>query len=340
MFIPIEGFQFGARITFFGLLMLLVTVARAGADFGPLQATNRLPLHLLFLKPRPVRAEVPARGDLEATLAADYSNTYFDQHNERWDVLMDMEVLVAEVSLVYGLTSRAALRLDLPFVSMGGGFLDGFLENYHDAIGVGNYGREERPKNDYAYRVSKDGLPWIEGHSESLQIADLTASAEFQLMKARGERQMAGSLLLSLKLPSGDPDRGLGSGAVDYGIYIPMRWSADPWTLYLMPGAAIIGTPDTRGARIGVRNSYALFGGLAYDYSTHTTWLVQLDYYTSPIEKTGLDYLDQGSLELDIGFHHQVTGNWLMEFAFSEDLTRALPDFNLRIGLRWTWRSA
>jgi Protein of unknown function (DUF3187) len=336
----IVGYQRGSRITLLGFLMVLATAAQAGASFGPLQTSNRLPLHLLFLKPRPVRADVPVRGELEATLAAEYSNTYFNQHNERWDVLMDMEMLITEVSLVYGLTSKAALRLDLPMVSMGGGFLDGFLENYHDAIGVGNYGREERPKNEYAYRVSKNGLPWIKGQSESLQIADLTVSAQFQLMKARGKQDMSGSVLVSLKLPSGNPDRALGSGAVDSGIYVPIRWSADPWTLYLMPGAAIIGSPHTRGARVSVRNSYALFGGVAYDYSTRMTWLVQLNYYTSPIEKTGLDYLDQGSLELDIGLHRQLASDWLMEVAFSEDLTRALPDFNLRIGLRWTWQSA
>jgi hypothetical protein len=336
----IGRYRRGSLLAALGLLMVLATGIRARADFGPLQTTNRLPLHLLFLKPRPVPADVPTRGDLEATLAAEYSNTFFDHRNDRWDVLMDMEMLVTEVSLVYGLTSRSALRLNLPFVSTGGGFLDGFLGNYHDAIGVGNYGREQRPENDYAYRVTKDGLPWIQGEQETLQLTDITVSAQYQLMKARGSLKMSGSLMMSLKLPTGNPDRGLGSGAFDFGVYMPMGWSAAPWSLYLMPGAAIINDPHTRGARISARNSYALFGGVGYDYSARTTWLVQLNYYTSPIEKTGLEDLDRGALELDVGFHRLLAENLLMEFAFAEDLTRALPDFNLRLGLRWLWRSA
>jgi hypothetical protein len=50
--------------------------------------------------------------------------------------------------------------------------------------------------------------------------------------------------------------------------------------------------------------------------------------------------LDDGSLELDIGFQRALAEYCVMEFVFGEDLTRALPDFNLRLGLRWTWRSA
>jgi hypothetical protein len=254
----IDGFEFGARIAVIGVLLVLAAGVRAGADFGPLQATNRLPLYLLFLKPRPVRVEVPAQGELEATLATEYSTTFFNHHNDQWDVLMDMEMLVTELSLVYSLTSKIALRLDLPFVSMGDGFLDGFLENYHDAIGVSNYGREERPKDDYAYRIIKDDRLWIQGEQETLQIADVTASVQYELMKTRGDLKMSNCILMRLKLPVGDPDRGLGSGAFDFGIYMPMRWSVDSWSFYLMPGAAFIGEPETRGALISARNSYAL----------------------------------------------------------------------------------
>jgi hypothetical protein len=105
------------------------------------RADGRLPLHLLFLKPRPVPVRGPARGELEVAVAAEYSNTFFDHRNDHWDVLMDMETMVAEVTLVFSPAPKTLLRLDAPLVSMGRGFMDGFLENYHDALGVSNYGR-------------------------------------------------------------------------------------------------------------------------------------------------------------------------------------------------------
>ncbi len=336
---PMQQLKHPIQVVCIAILLILAAVDTTLADFGPLQTSNRFPLHLIFLKPRPVRADLPSRGDLQTTLALEYSNTFFDSRNSRWDVLMDLEMLVTDLSLVYSLTSKMALRLDLPFVSMGGGFLDGFLENYHDAIGANNYGREKRPKNTFGYRIAKDGLLWLQGDDGTMQMADITVSTQIALIKSRHNRKMVGSLLLSLKLPTGDSARGLGSGQFDAGIYLPMRWSAGPWSFFAMPGAAFIGDPDTQGAEISARNSFSLFGGVAYDYSENTTWLVQLNYYTSPFEETGLNGLDKGALELDIGFHHSLAEGWIMEFAFCEDLTLALPDFNLRLGLRWTWPS-
>ena len=322
-----------------GLCWTLLCAAGACADFGPLQTTNRFPLHLLFLKPRPVKADLPSRGAFEAELAVEYSNTFFQHRNDRWDVLVDAEMMTIDLSMIYGLTSNIAILVDMPLVSLQDGFLDGFLENYHDALGTSNYGRQNRPKNTFAYRVVKDGRLWVQGEETNCQLADMTVSTQFQLFRSSAERRSSGSLLLSLKLPTGDSDRGLGSGQFDAGAYLPLRWSSSPWTLFAMPGAAMISDPDTAGAQIRARNIWSLFFGTAYDYSRDTTWLIQCNYYASPIEETGLDELDKGAFELIFGAHHRLSDNWLVEFAFSEDLTLAVPDFNLRLGLRRAWRS-
>jgi Protein of unknown function (DUF3187) len=320
-------------------LIVLITGLLAWADFGPLPTANRFPLHLLFLKPRPVKADQVRRGDLEVTLAVEYSNTYFNQKNEHWDVLMDMEMTTLDFSLAYGLTSNVAFQVDMPFVSMSGGFLDGFLENYHRALGTSNYGREERPKNTFAYAVSRDSLPWVQGDSGGLKPTDMTVSTQLRLIDPAAGGKTAAGLVVALKLPVGDTGQGLGSGQIDAGIYLPVGWSPSRWSFYVMPGAALINDPDTLGAHISARNSYSLFCGAAYDYSPSTTWVAQLNYYSSPIEETGLDALDKGALELDLGFHHLMAPGWIVEFAFCEDLTLALPDFNLRVALRRDWTS-
>ena len=108
-------------------LIALTAGCAVYADSSPLETSNRFPLHLLFLKPRPVNADLPVSGEFQASMAVEYSNTYFQQKNDRWDVLMDLEMTTLEFSLVYGVTSRVAVRMDVPFVSMDGGFLDGFL---------------------------------------------------------------------------------------------------------------------------------------------------------------------------------------------------------------------
>lgn len=334
-------FQRRFPLSFPVLLTIVVAMAPpcrvARADFGPLQTVNRLPLHLLFLKPRPVSAEMPKRGALDSAFSVAYSNTYFEHRNDRWDVLMDMEMLIAEISIVYGLTSKVAIRLDAPLPMMSRGFMDGFLENYHNLVGVSNYDRENRSKNSFAYRAAKDGRAWFEGR-EGLQLADMIVSIQFGLFDGLDNGRTGGALLLRLKLPTGDADTGLGSGKFDAGIYLPLKWHKAQWSVFAMPGATAISDPQTTDAIVLSRNSFSFFGGVGYDFSRRTTGVIQLNYYTSPVEVTGLNELDNGALELALGFHRRIADDWILEFAFCEDLTLAVPDFNVHIGLRWNYQ--
>ncbi len=321
----------------FFLWMLLTGVAPAAEDRGPLAAANRFPLHLIFLSPRPVSAQLPDQGALGAELALDYSSVYFDEHSETYDFLLDMETMVAELSLVYALTERLGLRLHVPLVSMNSGFLDDFLEGYHDALGVSNYGREGRPADSFAYRMARGGAPWVEGSSGAFGWADITISAQWELFRPSGARLWQSSILASLKAPTGDPDYGYGSGRWETGLFLPTQWSFQRWSLHFIPGFICHDDPETLGAEVKARNSYSLFGGAAYAYNQRWIWLAQLSYFSSPLEDTGVARIDDGALELALGFRRVLNRNWRMEFAFCEDpFTLAAPDFTVHLGLVWS----
>jgi hypothetical protein len=323
-----------------GIVIMLVAVSYANAGYGPLQTTNRFPLHFVVLTPRAVDAELPEQGVWEATLALEYSNTYFNFRNPRWDLLIDMEVLVADLSLVYGFSEKFALRLDLPLISMQDGFLDGFLQNYHDFLGVSNYDREERPKNHFAYRAVKDGKLWIQGDAAAFQLGEARFSTQFSLPSLIiAGHPLSSSFLATLKIPTGDAGNGLGSERFDVGFFLPIHWKGSRWSAHVMPGAIWIDDPETLGAQVSARNSISLLAGTAYEYNDKWRWLAQLNYYTSPFEKTGLDELDDGALELTFGFQRALSSSLYWEFAFGEDLTLAVPDFNIRLGMTWRFNS-
>ena len=320
-------------------LMVVFWLHGANADnLGPLHVKNRFPLYFIFLTPRPAAAHVPSEAELQTEMSVDYSAVYFNHANSQWDFLTDMEITTVDLALAYGLSPRMAIKLEMPLIGMSGGFLDGFLKNYHDALGLPNYGREERPKNLFGYHVSKQGQTWIEGDSGGFRLADITLSLQYQLTRPTSKSAFDASLLSRIKLPVGDVDRGLGSGHFDYGLYLPMQWSRRAWTFYLMPGLALLSDPDSPGPDVSARDSYSLFAGIGYAYTSRLNLLVQLNYFTSPIERTGIGELDGGGLELALGFQYALERNWALEFAFCEDLTRAAPDFNLHLGL--TWRCA
>ena len=327
---------------FFGQLSCLmialsvISVSNAWPYAGPLQTANRFPLHMLVLTPRPVAAQTPAQGQAEATMALEYSSIFYDYRNDRWDFLIDMEILVVDLSMVYGITDNLAIRLDLPFVSMRDGFLDGFLQNYHDALGVSNYGREDRPTDTFAYRATKDGTLWIQGESDALKLGEVRVSTQVGFPPASmGGGILHSAALFTVKLPTGDSNQGMGSGETDVGFYLPVQWNRMQWSFFLMPGTAWISDPETLGAQVSARNSLSLFAGAAWRSSSQWCWLVQANYYSSPFESSGLNELDTGALELSLGFQRSISNALSLEFVFSEDLTRPVPDFNLRLGLTW-----
>ena len=313
---------------------LFGTAAKAEADYGPLQTTNRFPLHMMVLTPRAVKAELPEKGETELALAAEYSSTYFNFRNANWRMIIDMEMLVADISMVYGATEKIALRLDLPLVSMQDGFLDGFLQNYHDFLGVSNYDREDRPKDDFEYRALKNGELWFQGDTGGVQVGEAKLSTQFSLPSIDvAGLPLLSSMLVTLKIPTGDADKGLGSGGFDIGLFLPAHWKGSRWSTYIMPGAIWIDDPETLGAQVSSRNSLSMLVGAAFQYNDKWRWLAQLNYYSSPFEKTGFDELDNGALELTFGVQRKLGSSSHWEFAFGEDLTRAVPDFNIRLGI-------
>jgi hypothetical protein len=307
----------------------------AAADYGPMQAANRFPLHMMFLTPKPISADLPPSGAVDATITFDYNNTFLNKSSRDWDVLIDMEMSVLGLDIAYGMGSRWAARLDMPIVYMDDGFLDGFLENFHDALDVGNYDRHERPKNQFAYSIAKSDQVWFKASPGRIELADTTLSAQYELIRPKLRRPLMSTLMISLKLPTGDKDVGLGSGNVDLGFFLPSKWRIEPCSLYLMPGFVIVGDPKTDQPSVAARDVYALFAGLAYDYNEFWTWLMQVNAYSTPLEFTDIEALDDGAVDLAIGLHYRLTRHWLFEFSFSEDLTRTAPDFTVRFALRW-----
>jgi hypothetical protein len=321
-----------------GIWVLLGSVPSVSADRDPLSVPNRFPLHLIFLSPRPTSAQPPSPGEFKAGLAIDYSSVYLDQHSDQWDFLMDMETTVVDLSLAYGLTEHLGVRLDVPLVSMNAGVLDGFLEGYHDALGVSNYGREDRPRNSFAYQMSKGGQSWVEGESGEFRWADITLSAQWGLWPETSVRRWQSSLLVSVKAPTGDPDSGYGSGQWDLGFFLPNQWSLKQWSLYLMPGIIHHGNPETSRADVSARDSISLFAGAGYAYNERWIWLVQFNYFSSPIETTGVSRIDDGAVELALGFQRILNRRWRLEMAFCEDpLTLAAPDFTVHMGVVWSY---
>jgi hypothetical protein len=66
---------------------------------------------------------------------------------------------------------------------LGAGFMDGFLEEYHDTFGFSDYGRSERPKNEFLYEVKRDGALIIQGKS-GVRLGDIRLALKKSLISS------------------------------------------------------------------------------------------------------------------------------------------------------------
>lgn len=302
---------------------------------GPLMVSNQFPPHLMFLTPVSDSPCMLQQGQSNISLAVDYSSVFINEVSNNWSALIDMEMAVIGFRLVYGVTDRFNLSLDLPFVSMNNGFLDGILESYHDTFGFANYGRESRQKNEFAYLLKKNGKDWFKAKSGGFHIADFWLSAKVPVIDEDRYNYLSASIVYRLKVPGGDYEQGFGSGRFDHGFFFLSQIRRSRFTFYLNPGFMLLSDPKTIWADVSVNNVFGLTVCGEYALKESLSLLTQLNYYTSPLEETGIRQLDDDSLEIAIGLNWHFSPKGKLELSFCEDLTRSAPDFNVHAKITW-----
>ena len=317
-----------AVVVFYGCFMVSPGLGAEESPSGPLYQSNRFPTLLMVMTPVPHSPD-PAPGRFHFNLQTDYTSVYINKQSGDYQVLTDMEIGVVTPRFSARAGKNLTFSVSVPFISYNGGFLDEILEDYHDAGHFPDYGRSSRPDNEFACVVEKNGKTWFSPEQGGFHPGDSRVDLEYSLIR---HPAFAGSLMYSLKLPTGDADRGFGSGGVDQGLFALTRMTAGNFSLYLSPGVIFPQDPETRGADISYDTMYTLFTGIEYTRSRAWSFMVQLNTMTSPLENTGIDTLDDPGVELALGFTRRWD-NVKASFSFCEDLSGTAPDFTVHAGI-------
>lgn len=173
----------------------------------------------------------------------------------------------------------------------------------------------------------------------SIQWFDMGRCAEMGPLRAKQRYP----LYIMFLTPEPDSPRLIEKGrfmtslSVDYtSIYIDE--TNREWSVLMdmeMTGIVLISDPETDGADIRLDDMMTLLAGIEYEASETLSLMGQFNFVTSPFHHTGIDQMDQDSLELALGFAVSMSHDMIFEFAFSEDLTRTAPDFTVHGALRY-----
>ena len=335
---------FYALLLIFGLSAL---PSRNGvwADIAaaPFRTRNQSPFIQIYGLPFAEDARLVAPQQLQVSLISDIANNFISAETEGERLEWDGETYRLALALRYGFGSRIELGLTVPYVGHSGGFLDGFIETWHDVFSLPQSGRPEANRDQLSYLYSHDGNIEVDIHNAAHGIGDIRLSAGLHLYRESTVSPRALALRFSLELPTGDSDELLGSGSFDVALQLTARDSAtlaryhlalfgSAGILYMSPSDVL---PEQQRPVVG-------FGSLGIHWRL-LSWLapkVQVDWQSPFYHGSQFIQLTSWSAQLVIGAALNLPWQIGLDVAVAEDLVvDTAPDIVFHIALTKQFKS-
>ncbi|MCA8952023.1 MAG: DUF3187 family protein [Planctomycetes bacterium] len=305
---------------------------------GPLPVRNQHPAQLTVLHLPPARATVLPAEAADIRLDAAYSSLFLNGTGFARSYYMDGEYLRFGPTLRAGLGSDLELSVGLPFAHASGGFLDAFLIDYHDVLGLPDQNRDSVENGDFRVDATRNGNTVWRLEPGGVELADVPLSLTWQLRELDDGPALA--LRGGLELPTGDDDKGYGNGELDWGVggLLEQRWAG--MAFYCHAQHTFAGTPAiARRGGLSFADVTSLGATAELPLFEQLNALVQVEWETSTLRHLGLEVTDREQVLLWVGGRYHFAERAALEFGFGEDLVGYVsPDFTAWIGLTTiTW---
>jgi hypothetical protein len=306
-------------------LLAAAAPARAG-EFVP--GGNSGALARGFALPALSQAQVVPRGRSETRLTFDVTNEYVaDGDCVTECIVLDGETSRLRLAYRRGLGGGWDFGIEVPLLDRGGGFLDGWIQDWHGWFGLPNGGREFSASGQYRYYYERDGVVLIDETRGGSGVGDV----ELTLGRAIG----AGRVLRAMaKLPTGDEDAlggGNAGGALwlEQALPLPRGWSG-----YVALGGSV---SDISEVLPEMQSREVAFGGIGVlvPVSRTVRLSAQLYAHSRLYDDSELTPLTRIGAPLTLGLQFRTGRRGSFEIGFQEDPSvGASPDFSAYLSLR------
>lgn len=310
---------------------------------GPIAIRNQMPLYLFYLQLVPDKAGVIERNKFK--IDADYtvSNitvSAFTPASSLYDIQIDMEVSRVTLDFRYGLYDNLEIGLEVPYLSLSRGYLDNFIESVEDGIGARTpRSRENQGSYKFDFSFQYNNVFIVQEKHSRDGIGDIVLNLKYQMLRETMWLLPNISLRTAVKFPSGDKDKLLGSGEVDYGLGILIdKGFFDRFFIYLGANAVKIKRPSVFSVLSIKEYIYSGLVGMEFFPTKRFSIVTQVTANTTPYPHSDTNPLDNDAFELGLGFNYtwKEKTNVSWHFAVTENITAASsPDVSFHSGIRW-----
>jgi hypothetical protein len=310
------------------LLLALVLATPAGAlaqGLPPFAPLNPVSSSRSGLYSQPLRERAPGRW--VTAMALDYASVIEYNQTSEADYVLDSELLHVSLGLSRDLGARTFLMLEASAGGAYAGFMDGFLDWYHGALGIRMSERESRPRDRFLYEIALPDGRTIQRSRSSLFLEDLRVGFGLRTTSAL-------QTVVSVTLPTS-------TGPVGYGRGVPSVNLLNTGGAVLSPrmyyeGSLGLGFTPATGSLASLQREFfvAVTSGVRAMISGRNSVFANLFYHSPYYQGTSLPSLDRRELSLDFGWIVQTQGGAEWRIGMTEDLEPGGPgvDLVLRFG--------
>ncbi len=307
---------------------------------GPFPVRTQHPVELTVLDLSPRRGRVLPAGKGEARLQVVEANQALTSHGGRRDenFMFDQETTRVSMPFRVGLGHGLDLETAPAFLRPTPGFLDGFIENFHDTLGFPNGERSELGRYKYRAYIDKAGDRVYRLEKGEILLEDLPLTLSAQVLKDRSNLPDV-IFRVGIEAPLRKSKKGGGNGGWDEGMGIALSKE--------VLGMEISGTvslvhPHTprRLKRHHVRygNRWSSGWALEIPLSSRLSAIAQFRYHQSVLDNMNARRLNKPQLLVWTGGRLFLSQNAFLEGSVGEDLIQKVsPDvaFHLGMGIRF-----
>jgi hypothetical protein len=310
-----------------GMLVLVLGLPSASHGqslpaFAPLNPVASSRSGLYF---QPFRDAEPGRWRSEFTL--DYASVIEYNQLSSANYVLDSEILRLGFAVNRDLSRQTFIAFGASATGAYAGFLDGFLDWYHGALGIRVSERERRPQDRFLYSITLPDGRTVARSSGSLFLGDLRVGLGFRLNPSV-------QTVLSLTLPTSTGPQGYGRGVPSVGALTTMRAPLNPELGY--EGSIGLGFTPNHGPMADLQRTtmIAVSSGLRYRVWGSQSLFANLFYHSPYYHDTTLPALDGREVSLDFGWIMETRGGGEWRIGLTEDLEPGGPgvDLVLRVG--------
>jgi hypothetical protein len=255
--------------------------------------------------------------------------------------LVDLELGQADLTFNYQITDRWSTYLIASVAKFGGGFMDGFIEKFHELTDNPKFGRPAAARNDYNVLFDLKGSQYAAFEAPgSGGFLDPVIGVRYT--RTTDDERWRMSVESAVKVPLADRQGALSTGNADVGMQVSVQRFSARHAIYLNM-AAVYYAGMSNFVQEPARVLPTLVAGYERRFTRRTNLIFQGYVSRSVFQRaqTDLSELRGTKIQLSGGFHHR-RGPHLFTFALTENIGNInnTPDIGLQMGysLNPGWR--